>query len=126
MAIAQTPTKAGANLKVSFLLKVEELANRKASTLDELKQLSNGGINAIIVWRTDGDVDFYIPDERKVKAGGGSTNLVSPKKSMKDHGLPASDIILINGTPKIASINGTLYEIEDNLSMPGSEAPNPN
>ena len=82
--------------------------------LEQLNEFSGGDINGIIVWRKDGNVDFYDVDGKRVKTEGGE-DPPAPKRSMKDHGMPSADIVLINGNPKIASINGTRYILDEGL-----------
>lgn len=90
---------------------------RKTKNLKGLDILSGGQINAVIVWRNDGEVDVYLPDGKILNPQGGASDETPPKRSMRDHELPAADIILINGYPKLASVNGTVYEIKDDPSF---------
>ena len=79
-----------------------------ALTLDHLDEFSGGDINGILVWKKNGDVDFYDVEGKRATAEGGG-DPPAPKRSMKDHGVWTADIVLINGNPKIASINGKRY-----------------
>ncbi len=87
---------------------------KEATNLAEILELSGGEINAIFVWRIDGDVDFYLPENRKIIPADGVTEDTAPKWAMRDFDLPAADLQLIAGDPKIVSINGTRYTLGNN------------
>ncbi len=87
---------------------------RTATDLEDIIELSGGNLNAILVWRGDGDIDFYLPENRRIytESDDDPSEDTPPKWSMRDFDLPAADIQLITGTPKVLSINGTRYKLE--------------
>ena len=74
--------------------------------VDDFDYFSGGNINAILVWREDGNVDLYDVVGKRIPSAGNA-----PKRPMCDEGVRAADIFLIDGDPKIIKINSSTYKL---------------